>query len=516
MGLPVDYWEVTNEPALPHNTEEDKGGYFKHSYQDFLAYWDTTYDAIRAAYPEAKIAGPSFGGSDAPDIEPFLAHCKEKGQRLDVLAWHFPSYVREKETDYKMPKGVQLDPDRAHRSIEEVRNLVESRYPKLGVKEYHIDEWGAHLALTGPGLQMALFYYMDLAGVDRAAKASWEILGGILVGPKTPRTSYWCWVEYAQQDGGLRLVTETNDRGVIALASRHDEERIVRAIVARSKRRTGGADLPAVATKVDFEGLGVEGPAEVTILSLGPSNGPLWEEDLEGLTTVKTETVQNGKLTLKLDEVKENQVYSITIAPVGTRAKQEAAEKGKQRQKELAEKQKQLPKKSVKQLHFEGLALAAKAADKGIIRINSGSEFGYTDPQGNSWFADKTYKEGGFGNVGGGLAHRGPIEITGTDNHEIYRSELWGQSAYRVTLANGNYLVRLHWAETYGANRKFDVTIEGKTVLKDLNPLKEAGGRSKAFFREFTIEVADGVLDIEFPCEKGGPPMINGIEAIRQ
>jgi len=60
------------------------------------------------------------------------------------------------------------------------------------------------------------------------------------------------------------------------------------------------------------------------------------------------------------------------------------------------------------------------------------------------------------------------------------------------------------------------VTIEGETVLKDFNPLKEAGGKNKAFFREFTAEIKDGVLDIEFPREKGAPPMINGIEVIKQ
>ena len=166
--------------------------------------------------------------------------------------------------------------------------------------------------------------------------------------------------------------------------------------------------------------------------------------------------------------------------------------------------------------HKEATALAAEAADKGITRINCGIELAYTDPQSNGWFADGTYEGGGFGNIDGRMVHRGPIEITGTDNSEIYRSELWGQKSCHITLPNGTYLVRLHWAETYGANRKFDVTIEGKALLKDFNPLGEAGAKNKAFFREFTIDVADGVLDIEFPCEKGGPPMINGIEVIRK
>ena len=522
MGLPVDYWELQNEPPTHNHTSDNPGGYtFKGSWQDYLASWDAGYNAVRAADPEAKLVGPSFGGVGGDEdvtkaIDIFLAHCKEKGQRLEVLAWHFPSYVRKKDQDFvSAGAGTQLAPDRAHMAIEEVRKLVETKYPDLGVERFQIDESGAQNAITGPGTQIALFYYFDLAGVascGRYVNTSGD-LNGLLIGPKTPRHLYWAWKVYA--DGvGKRLVTETDDRCVVAIASRDDKERVVRAVVARSKRHTGTPDSPAVNTKVDFEGLPVEGDVEVSILRLGPGIGVLWDEDLEGLTTRNVETVQDGKLTLMLDKVQENQVYSITIAPVGTRAKQEAAEQEKQRLKELAEKEKQLPKESEKQMHFEGMAKAAKAAATGVIRIACGADLAFTDPAGAGWFADRNYEEGGFGHVDGGTVYRA-IAIEGTDNPELYRSELWGQKSYHITLANGKHLIRLHWAETYGANRKFDVTIEGETVLKDLNPLGEAGARNKAFFREFAVEVKDGVLDIEFPHE-GSTPMINAIEAIRK
>lgn len=526
MGVPIDYWELQNEPPSHNHTSDNPGGYtFKGAWQDYLAAWDRGYQAVRAAHPEAKIVGPSFGGVGGDDdvtraIDVFLAHCQEKGQRLDVLSWHFPSYLRQQDQNY-VDAGVEIQfvPDRAHRAIEEVRNLVETKYPRLGIERYHIDEWGRFIANTGPGTQMAIFHYFDLAGVAGAAKAIWtdNDLCGILVGPKTPRTSFWCWVEYAGQEGGRRLVSETNDRCVIALASRDDGTGVVRAIVARAKRFADTPDLPPVKARIDFEGLEFPGDAEVTILRLGPQDGPLWEEDLEELTTCRVDAIQDGTLTLLLDEVHENQVCSITIAPPGTRARDEAART--QRLQELAEKEGQRSEKSERQLHLEAMALALAAADEGAIRINCGTPLCYTDPEGNGWFADRAHEDGKFGRVNGGTVHRGQIGIAGTENPEIYRSELWGQSAYRITVPNGKYNLRLHWAETYGlgpGGRTFDVVAEGKTILKNFDAAREAGGIKKAAVKEIEVEVTDGVLDMTFPHEEGVTPMINGIEVIRE
>ena len=529
MGLPVDYWECYNEPPMLNSDRpetqglRDGGGYgFQGTEEEFFAAWDVSYKAIRDAYPEARIVGPSYGTANALTMEDFLAHCKAKGQTLDVVSWHpFVWGIEELTQGFRDP-GEMVSYDWMHKNIEEVRELVESKYPELSVQEYHIDEWGGSLGELSAGGNIASLYYLDQAGVDRAAKshATPHGLAELLVGLKTPRHSYWAWVAYARQDGGKRLVTETNDRCVVALASRHDADRTVRAVVGRARRYAKQHDkipaLPPVKTSIDFQGLPLSGKAEVTILHLGPENGPLWEGDLDGRTGKKNMSVANGQLTVVLDRVLEEEVYSITIAPVGTWAEQEAAEKESRRQKELAERQRQLPKKGERQLHEEATALAAKAAEQGVIRVNCGTELSYTDPKGNGWFADRTYSAGDWGLlslVESGLgAHRGPIAVAGADDQEIYRSERWAASGYKFTVPNGSYLVRLHWAETYGANRKFDVTIEGKVVLKDLNPLAVAGGKNKAFFREFSTQVADGVLDIEFV----GVGMINGIEVIRK
>ena len=523
MGLPADYWEVTNEPPSSQNTAGNVGGYaFRGTWEEYLAFWDTNYDAIRAAYPEAKIVGPSFGGSDSSEIEPFLAHCRDMGQRLDVLSWHNNCFRRG-------PNGSYRDEvDYVQKNINETRDLVTTKFPMVGVKEYHLDEWGYYLPQTGMGAQIAYFYYMDLAGLDRAAKTGPPyMMSATRISPDTPRAFYWAWVDYARQDGGVRLVTETNDRCFVGLASRHNDEKIVRAVVARAKRQAMAdpaeaapdwewGDLPPakppVKAKIDFQGLPLSGQAEVTILRLPPGSGPLYEDDLDGITTTKIMDVADGKLSIELADVVEDNAFSIVIGPKGTHDKDKA---------EAARWVKAQPApesaKSERGLHKEATQKAEAAAKEGVIRVNCGSALAYTDPEGHGWFADREYAEGGFGYVGGGTVHRGPIAIEGTDNPEIYRSELWGQKSYHITVPNGKYLVRLHWAETYGlgpGGRTFDVVVEGETVLKDFDATREAGGLKKAVVREFEVAVPDGVLDIEFPHKEDVTPMINAIEVI--
>ena len=264
---------------------------------------------------------------------------------------------------------------------------------------------------------------------------------------------------------------------------------------------------PPVAARIDFEGLPIAGQAEVTVLRLPAGDGPLYEDELDGVTTTSMMEVVDGKLTVQLENVVEDNVFSIAIGPQGTRKKQMQSD---------AKWSKAKPKAgaamSERELHKQATAKAERAAKAGVMRVNCGAWLGYIDPAGNAWFADRAHAPGGWGYMTrtSSSSARREREIAGTTNPEIYRTERWAMPGYKVTIANGNYLARLHFAETYGANRKFNVTIEGQTVLKDFNPLKEAGALNKAFFREFTAQVTDGVLDIDF-IELG---IINAIEVI--
>ncbi|KAL3825241.1 hypothetical protein ACJIZ3_021270 [Penstemon smallii] len=78
---------------------------------------------------------------------------------------------------------------------------------------------------------------------------------------------------------------------------------------------------------------------------------------------------------------------------------------------------------------------------------------------------------------------------------------------YGFCLRNGNYTVKLHFAEimftsdrTYSSlgRRIFDVYIQGERVLKDFNIEEEAGGVNRAITRNFIVVVTDTTLDIRF------------------
>ena len=511
MGIPVDYWEAWNEPPSGPYEGVSRGHFWTGTWEEYLGMWDTTYEVVREIDPDAMIVGPSYGSADVKTIEPFLQHCKDKGQRLDVLDWHDAGYREGPNKSYRAPV------DQMHRNIEEIRNLVDTKYPMLEVKEYHIAEWGRPIQRTGVGTEIAHFYYMDLAGLHRSGRALWTAgdLCGLLVSPKTPRTTYWAWKAYA--DGvGVRLVTETNDPSTVAIASRDDAHDTVRVLLARTKRYTvedEPMNLPPVRMTVDVEGLPIEGEAEVSILRLGPGVGALWEEDLPGLTERKVIPVHDGRLTIVLDNVQENEAYSVTITPQGVWAKEETSGQASPAEEPV------VPETRERELHRQATAKATRAAKNGAIRIACGAALAFVDPHGNAWFADREYSDGGFGYVGGGTVHRGPIGIDGTDNPEIYRSELWGMTSYHVTIPNGKYLLRLHWAEAYGlgpGGRTFDVVAEGETILKDFDAAREAGGVKKAVAREVDVKVTDGVLDIEFPRKEDVTPMINAIEVIRE
>ncbi|KAJ9172897.1 hypothetical protein P3X46_016090 [Hevea brasiliensis] len=78
---------------------------------------------------------------------------------------------------------------------------------------------------------------------------------------------------------------------------------------------------------------------------------------------------------------------------------------------------------------------------------------------------------------------------------------------YGLCLMNGNYTVKLHFAEIVFTNdtsfyslgkRLFDVYIQGKLVLKDFNIAEEAGDVGRPIVKRFTVAVTSHTLKIHF------------------
>ena len=131
------------------------------------------------------------------------------------------------------------------------------------------------------------------------------------------------------------------------------------------------------------------------------------------------------------------------------------------------------------------------------LRINAGKDDVYTDSLGKQWSAND--------GLNGGRSYANTNEIAQTDNDLIYQSEYYGQDFdYSQSVANGNYDVTLHFAETVffrEGQRVFDVSAEDESILDDFDIIDEAGGQDIAIERTFTVGVSDGSIDLDFLAE---------------
>ncbi|CAA7402409.1 unnamed protein product [Spirodela intermedia] len=95
-------------------------------------------------------------------------------------------------------------------------------------------------------------------------------------------------------------------------------------------------------------------------------------------------------------------------------------------------------------------------------------------------------------------------------NAELYTSARLNPLSlkyYGLCLQPGNYTVKLHFAEIvftsgpiFGSlgRRVFDVSIQGKKVLRDFNIVEAANGAGKEVIRNFTALVEGGTLEVHF------------------
>jgi len=155
----------------------------------------------------------------------------------------------------------------------------------------------------------------------------------------------------------------------------------------------------------------------------------------------------------------------------------------------------------------------------------------YVDSQGNAWRPGTEFVTRlGFGADTVAKCwwnRRRSMYIGGTKDEEIYRygvhaPEFW----VNLTVAPGQYLVRLHWADTPETpwveregkwdpvSRPTTVAINGATVIEDLNVRKEVGTFT-AYTREFPgVRPRNGIVELRFKSTPGHEAMIQAIELV--
>lgn len=166
-----------------------------------------------------------------------------------------------------------------------------------------------------------------------------------------------------------------------------------------------------------------------------------------------------------------------------------------------------------------------------IYRVNCGGP-DYTDQLGNAWSADKHLS--GSKNWGStswtddfkempalfGSQRRTFDAIAGTADWPLFQTFRYGRNKlqYHFPVANGSYRVELYFTEPwYGIGgmdckgwRLFDVAVNGKTLIKNLDIWQEAGP-DKAVKKVLNVRVTNRQLNIGFPNVASGQAIIAAI-----
>lgn len=166
-------------------------------------------------------------------------------------------------------------------------------------------------------------------------------------------------------------------------------------------------------------------------------------------------------------------------------------------------------------------------------RINCGGP-DYIDSNGNEWDADRQSETeiSGHGSVSWSDDYEGMPSffasqrrtfspIKNTNDWKLFQSFRYGKHKlkFEFDIADGEYLVELYFIEPWlgiggGINAKgmrlFDVAINGRTVINDLDIWNEAGTNA-ALKKTVIAKSVNGKLIISFPESKAGEAVISAI-----
>ena len=93
------------------------------------------------------------------------------------------------------------------------------------------------------------------------------------------------------------------------------------------------------------------------------------------------------------------------------------------------------------------------------IRIKAGKSESVKDAEGNVWLADQGFE-------GGQTIERPDIQIANTKCPDLYRAERYSMDSFSWPVPDGNYVVKLHFAETFEGitgpgQRVFSFNVQG-------------------------------------------------------
>jgi hypothetical protein len=164
-----------------------------------------------------------------------------------------------------------------------------------------------------------------------------------------------------------------------------------------------------------------------------------------------------------------------------------------------------------------------------LYRVNCGGP-DYQDSHGQLWRADRVYVQGDrYGSLSWASEYPSldPIQasarrihtpVTGTKDPDLYSSFRYGreQLRYVFRVPDGDYRVELHFAEPwYGRGggidakgwRLFDVAVNGKTLIENLDLFAEAGF-GRALRKDLDVKAVENRIEISFPKVTAGQAVL--------
>jgi beta-galactosidase len=160
-----------------------------------------------------------------------------------------------------------------------------------------------------------------------------------------------------------------------------------------------------------------------------------------------------------------------------------------------------------------------------VYRVNCGGS-DFRDENGNIWQADKGFATSwtkDFPDLPENFAsqRRTFSPIRGTNDWKLFQTFRYGKEKlkYEFDVPDGEYLVELYFIEPWlgvgggmkaSGMRLFDVAINGKTVLNDLDIWNEAGTNT-ALKKVVKAKSVNGKIIISFPESKAGQAVISAI-----
>ena len=147
------------------------------------------------------------------------------------------------------------------------------------------------------------------------------------------------------------------------------------------------------------------------------------------------------------------------------------------------------------------------------VRINAGGFTPWTDSKGQVWSPDQGFE-------GGNTIDRDPnTVIAEATDPELFLTEHYSMNSFSCKLANGKYLAKLYFAETFEGitgpgQRVFSFTVQGNE-FRNFDIWAKTGGPNRAYVETVPVAVTDGEFRIVFTRQIENPE-INAIEIIPQ